>query len=80
MVISQTETHNMIMKSASEKGTFFYLSFKTENEFVAKNTSLIEIAQMLRKRPDKVKTVVLFAGSDINRECLVFKSSQINEL
>lgn len=52
--MSQTESHNMVMKSASEKGTFFYLSFKTENEFVAKNTSLIEIAQMLRKRPDKV--------------------------
>jgi hypothetical protein len=49
----------MIMKSASEKGTFFYLSFKTENEFVAKNTSLIEIAQMLRKRPDKVKNFII---------------------
>ena len=44
----------MIMKSASERGTYFYLSFKTENEFVAKNLSLIEIAKMLRMRPDKV--------------------------
>jgi hypothetical protein len=67
----------MIMKSASEKGTFFYLSFKTENEFVAKNTSLIEIAQMLRKRPDKVNSVLICR---LWRECMVFKLSLINEL
>lgn len=47
----------MIMKAASEKGTYFYLSFKTENEFIAKNLSLIEIAKMLRMRPDKVNKI-----------------------
>ena len=55
----------MIMKSASEKGTYFYLSFKTENEFIAKNLSLIEIAKMLRMRPDKVKKFLFLAYASI---------------
>lgn len=48
----------MIISAAKEKATFFYVSFKTEKEFHDKNRALIEIAKMLRSRPDKVRTVI----------------------
>ena len=48
--------------AAKEKATFFYLSFKTENEFRDKNRALMEIAKMLRSRPDKVRTVTASLG------------------
>lgn len=49
----------MTIKAAREKETYFYLSFKTEKEFLDKNRSLIEIAKMLRSRPDKVQTITV---------------------
>ena len=36
-------------------GTFFYLSFKTSDEFESKNRRLIDITKMLRDRKDKVQ-------------------------
>ena len=56
--ISQNDSHMMIIAAAKEKATFFYLSFKTEKDFLDKNRALIEIAKMLRSRPDKVRTEI----------------------
>ena len=50
----QSDSHKMTMKASVEKKTFFFVSFKTEKEFIEKNRSLIEIVKMLRSRPDKV--------------------------
>jgi hypothetical protein len=50
----QSDSHKMTMKAAVTKNTFFFVSFKTDKEFIESNRSLIEIVKMLRSRPDKV--------------------------
>lgn len=43
------------MKAAVEKNTFFFVSFKADEEFIKKNEMLIDMVKMLRSRPDKVQ-------------------------
>lgn len=45
----------MTMKAAVEKNTFFFVSFKADEEFIKKNEMLIDMVKMLRSRPDKVQ-------------------------